>query len=542
MPRRAGASTPTTRELIERLIDARLVTSDDDAIELAHEALARAWPRLQGWLDDDVDGQRILRHLVDTADAWDAIGRPDSELYRGARLGRALDWRSGTTIDLTPTEREFLDAGRRHAERETRRGPPCQHPSTSRRHRAAVLVLAAVGGAIVAVRQDAAADTAAVAADARRAAALALDTENIDEALLLAAEAVRLDDSPDTRASLLATLWRSPALVGSVRSGDEVYEVAASPSGEAVAVVHWDAGITFHDPSTLEQTGSLAVAAGDLEYRPDGQQLAVANRDFFQAQSVRLVDATTSDLEAVQPGGMPHGEVAAWDLAYSGDGRFVAASLDLYDGWEFDGDGDLQSTVFIWEVAAPQQPIRTIEVAGGVDAVALSPGGDRVYVRLFGPRLRVDDVSSGRVAASVGLGGILLGSGITDNAADGLEVSPDGATLAVVETDEIVLRDAESLTERARLRGHSGPVRSLQFSPDGRCWRRAWRTAPQSSGTSPTVHRATCCAATPAASTVWRSVPTGRPCTPWGSRDSSCGTSTVNGASRGAPPRSRPAR
>jgi WD40 repeat protein len=29
------------------------------------------------------------------------------------------------------------------------------------------------------------------------------------------------------------------------------------------------------------------------------------------------------------------------------------------------------------------------------------------------------------------------------------------------------IRDAESLTERVRLRGHSGPVRSLQFSPDG---------------------------------------------------------------------------
>ena len=67
------------------------------------------------------------------------------------------------------------------------------------------------------------------------------------------------------------------------------------------------------------------------------------------------------------------------------------------------------------------------------------------------------DVATGRVAASVGLDGVLLGSGITDNAADGLEVSPDGSTLAVAEADEIVLRDAESLIERARLRGHIGP-------------------------------------------------------------------------------------
>ncbi len=74
-------------ELVELLVGARLVTSDDGVVELAHEALARAWPRLRGWLDEDVEGQRILRHLTGAADTWDAMGRPDSELYRGARLG-----------------------------------------------------------------------------------------------------------------------------------------------------------------------------------------------------------------------------------------------------------------------------------------------------------------------------------------------------------------------------------------------------------------------------------------------------------------------
>ena len=68
------------------------MTSDDGVVEIAHEALARAWPRLRGWLDDDVEGQRILHHLTGAADAWDALGRPDSELYRGVRLAQALEW------------------------------------------------------------------------------------------------------------------------------------------------------------------------------------------------------------------------------------------------------------------------------------------------------------------------------------------------------------------------------------------------------------------------------------------------------------------
>jgi WD40 repeat protein len=466
-PRRSLAIDADREQLIEQLVSARLVTTDGDTVGVAHEALVRAWPRLSGWLDDDVEGQRVFGHLAAAAETWDQMGRPDSELYRGVRLSQALDWRNKTGADLTPTEREFLDTGRHVAERESRRARRAKSRRRVAVIAAAVLVLAAVGGAIVAVRQGARAEMAAVAADARRAAALALDADNIDEALLLAAEAVHLDDSPDTRASLLATLGRNPALVGTVRSPDQVYEVAVSPSGDAVAVGHLNTGITFHDPRTLEQTGSLAVAAGDLEYRPDGEQLAVAVKNYYQTQSMRLVEATTLRDEPVQPGGIPSGAVEGWDVAYSGDGRFVAASIDNYNHWSYP---DQHSTVLVWEVAGPQQPIHTIDFAEGVDSVALSRRGDLLYVRLDdSPRLRAYEVATGRVAASVGVDGFLFGtgSGTTDNAADGLEVSPDGATLAVAEADEIVLRDAESLTERARLRGHSGPVRSLQFSPDG---------------------------------------------------------------------------
>ena len=72
--------------IVGLLVRARLVTSEEETFELAHEALARAWPRLQSWLDDDVAGQRLLRHLTTAAEGWESLGRPVSELYRGARL------------------------------------------------------------------------------------------------------------------------------------------------------------------------------------------------------------------------------------------------------------------------------------------------------------------------------------------------------------------------------------------------------------------------------------------------------------------------
>ena len=62
--------------VIESLVRARLLSSDGDTVEIAHEALALAWPRLRSWLDDDVEGLRIMRHLAVAADSWEELGRP----------------------------------------------------------------------------------------------------------------------------------------------------------------------------------------------------------------------------------------------------------------------------------------------------------------------------------------------------------------------------------------------------------------------------------------------------------------------------------
>src|SRR3712207_5189712 len=82
VPRRLLSADPAHEDLIDLLVESRLATSDSGVVEIAHEALARAWPRLRDWLEDDIEGQRILHHLTGAADAWDAMGRPDSELYR----------------------------------------------------------------------------------------------------------------------------------------------------------------------------------------------------------------------------------------------------------------------------------------------------------------------------------------------------------------------------------------------------------------------------------------------------------------------------
>ena len=125
VPRRLIASDVEHDQLIEMLVGARLVTSDDGVLEITHEALARAWPRLRGWLDDDVEGQRMLHHLSSAADSWDSLGRPDSELYRGIRLARVLDWQG-----------QQADRPDGHRARVPRRVPACRGGRGAHRRRA----------------------------------------------------------------------------------------------------------------------------------------------------------------------------------------------------------------------------------------------------------------------------------------------------------------------------------------------------------------------------------------------------------------------
>ncbi len=243
VPRRTLAADAVHEGLIEQLAAARLVTTDGDVVELAHEALARAWPRLRGWLDDDVDGQRILRHLAGAADTWDTMGRPESELYRGLRLNQAVDWRDGACPTLSPTEVAFLEAGTALADAEEHRAEERARRQVriNRRLRmllggVAILLVAAIVAGLLAWRQAKRADRATVVADAGRVAALAHNVTQVDRSLLLAVAAARLDNSPDTRASLLAALARKPALVGSTADPKLPASIDVNPVSGRVAV------------------------------------------------------------------------------------------------------------------------------------------------------------------------------------------------------------------------------------------------------------------------------------------------------------------
>ena len=208
------------RTVIDAFVARRLLTLDGERLDVTHEALLTGWPRLTRWLEEDAAGRAVRRHLTPAAQEWQRRGRPEDELYRGARLGAALDWAGAAEAELTAGEREFLDASKERADAELRAAQQRARTEAGGRRRlrwlagglAAVLVIALVT-AVLAVRSQRLADRAtavaedtSLAADANRLAALSGTAESLDLTYLLAAQGFRLQDTPETRDALLASL------------------------------------------------------------------------------------------------------------------------------------------------------------------------------------------------------------------------------------------------------------------------------------------------------------------------------------------------
>jgi formylglycine-generating enzyme required for sulfatase activity len=97
-------------KVLKTLADARLVTTEQDSVEVAHEALIREWGTLRKWLDEDRESLLVHRNLTESAQEWQRRGREAGELYRGARLIQLQAWVKKQCDMLSPLEREFVQA------------------------------------------------------------------------------------------------------------------------------------------------------------------------------------------------------------------------------------------------------------------------------------------------------------------------------------------------------------------------------------------------------------------------------------------------
>ncbi|HEY1274719.1 MAG TPA: BTAD domain-containing putative transcriptional regulator [Thermoleophilaceae bacterium] len=495
---------PRAAAALDALADSRLVTIDDGAVEVAHEALLREWPRLRAWLEEDAAGRRLHQHLAGAAREWDAAGRDRGELYRGARLASALDWHAGHEGDLNQLEREFLAASRADAEHEAE-----HQRRANRRLRtllaglAALLALAIVAG-VVALNQRGEARDAALTADAQRLGVEALNQDRLDRALLYARAAVALDDSPATEGSLLSALLRNPAMLGVVDHTFGIFGAAISPDGRLMAIGDDIGNVVVYDAATRQPLGPpYRIANGliqNVSFSPTGDTLAVSYLDrSAPAQRnglVDLIDPRTRDrrqhlrlppLPEAAPfvysdvvflpnddllvrtvrGDSPNGPATPMYLMDEETGA-VRGRLQVGQyASDFTASETARGRVFVtsmrddrtWELDPERLRVERSWPAGD-SAGAVSPDGRLFALGSPTGRVRVLDLGSGRLRRLDGRhkGRVLR-----------MRFAPDGRTLVTTsQSGQVLVWDVQRGTIAQRLTGHTAEIDGLDMTDDGR--------------------------------------------------------------------------
>ncbi|MGH2877506.1 MAG: hypothetical protein ACRDLV_14745, partial [Solirubrobacteraceae bacterium] len=472
------------------LTDARLLTVSDGEVELSHEALLREWPRYRAWLEEDRIGRRVHAHLTGAATGWDERNRDPGELYRGARLAGALDWAAQHDDQLNALEREFIQASRLESERVGRR-----QRAQNRRLRSlllgvgVLLVISVVAGIAALINQQnasnhaRAATAAARVALARQLGAQAVNEPRLDRAMLLAREAVTLDRSPQTEGTLLATLQRYPAVIGTFAlPAGLAPQLAVSPDGSTLAVSNFriiNYGFTddprvslgeirFYDPRTHALQRAPVPHFGGAHppvYSSDGALLAypadilppsIAVRD---AHTLALVARLTFDpLQTawLQP------DTAHASILIAPDGRTAYCAYRVFDLTRSFAKAPGATYLARWSLPSGRLLSTTRIDPGAVLAVRLTDAGGRLLVV---DTYRVSTFGASPVRR-------LSSAAITPAAAaapSAAVISPDGSTVAVGSpTGQVWFVDPATGHARPGTGARGTAVTSLTYSPDGR--------------------------------------------------------------------------
>lgn len=290
-----------------------------------------------------------------------------------------------------------------------------------------------------------------------------------------------------------ATLGLSAGITQTIDVGASVYEVEFSPNGQMLSVATasrvaiWE----IDDGHAVKTTQEFAVPAGQIyatAWSPDGKAVAVTGEGLY-LWNIETGESITATDTAANRGSL--------DLAFSPDGAMIATAetnsvITLWDGRTLETQGDLggiemaghtdkvsavafspdserlvsggwDETVRTWDVAARQQTLLSYTDGHGteVDGVLFSADGDVVAAIQDNSHLELWNAADGAFIykdPTAAMGG-------SDAA---VAASPKLPIFAATAGHQIRFLDSRSGAPVGdELTGHSEPIRSLSFRPDG---------------------------------------------------------------------------
>jgi len=220
-------------EVLGKLIDARLLTSfethDDEElstrrVEIVHESLLAAWPRLVRWQTQDQEGAQLRDELRLAARTWDEHGRHDDRLWTGTAYREFQLWRERYPGGLTEVEEAFAAAMTSFAKRRSRR---------RRLMVAALIVVLLTGLAVVGTfwRQSKREARRADAANLVSLGQLEIES-NPSVTIGHAIASLELADNIGARRLALEALWRGPTAL--VVNDESSWAAEFTPDGRSL--------------------------------------------------------------------------------------------------------------------------------------------------------------------------------------------------------------------------------------------------------------------------------------------------------------------
>jgi WD40 repeat protein len=486
-----AANQAAAERALEVLTRTRLVSVDAECVQITHEALLRAWPRLRRWIDRNREGLLLAQGLEEDAVRWDNQDRDPHLLHRGARL-EAMRKRLAEREDISELAKLFLAAATRAWQRRTwglRVGV------------ALVMVSALIAGilAVVASNQRDDARFADVVAQADR---LNATDPSLAAQLDLIAHRMRPTDREVT-GRLLST-QNTPLARALPAPNGAIYDTAFSPDGYTLATASYGRTVQLWNltekPTPFASLDAGASWVSAARFSPDGQTLAASNGDGTvhlwnitdpaHPQSLPTLNGHNGSiyLLAFSPNGRilatanADHTVRLWDLTVpthpSAEGEPLTGHTDIVRTVAFSPDGHLlaagsdDNTARLWDLTDPTHPVRFQASLTGhaepVHSVAFSPDGRLLATGSDDKSARLWNVTDPNHPAPIGLP-------ITGHQGPlwSVAFSPDGHTLATASQGGTArlwnVADPERTTPIGeRLGSRTGGILAAAFTPDGR--------------------------------------------------------------------------